>query len=309
MMSRWPARWACRVRPQGQQARKGKARARRARRADGVRRRRRCAVRSAPGGMPGGLPRPVAACRKGLDELPPGPGRHRPVEAEVPGQELGCACARLHVRGRVLPDDEPRRVVDRRRRAERRAGGRRRDGFVRRRAGSCPAWSTPTATSGSAAHGATDLDEAIGQAETERGVGALLLRDAGSPVDTRSLDDRDDLPRIIRAGRHIAPAQALHRRACRSTSRTSRSCPTPSPSRPGSATAGSSSSATGSTAGSATWRRCGPTTILKAAIDAAHANGARVTAHVFGEDALPGLINAGIDCIEHGTGITDDAIA
>ena len=53
-------------------------------------------------------------------------------------------------------------------------------------------------------HGATDLDEAIGQAETERAAGALLLRDAGSPVDTRSLDDRDDLPRIIRAGRHIA---------------------------------------------------------------------------------------------------------
>ena len=48
--------------------------------------------------------------------------------------------------------------------------------------------------------------------------------------------------------------------------------------------------------------------VLKAAIDAAHANGARVTAHVFSEDALPGLINAGIDCIEHGTGLTDDTI-
>ena len=43
-------------------------------------------------------------------------------------------------------------------------------------------------------------------------------------------------------------------------------------------------------------------------IDAAHDNGARVTAHVFSEDALPGLINAGIDCIEHGTGLTDDTI-
>jgi imidazolonepropionase-like amidohydrolase len=41
----------------------------------------------------------------------------------------------------------------------------------------------------------------------------------------------------------------------------------------------------------------------------AHAAGARVTAHVFGEDALPGLINAGIDCIEHGTGLTDDTIS
>ena len=27
------------------------------------------------------------------------------------------------------------------------------------------------------------------------------------------------------------------------------------------------------------------------------------------EDALPGLIGAGIDCIEHGTGLTDDTIA
>ena len=30
---------------------------------------------------------------------------------------------------------------------------------------------------------------------------------------------------------------------------------------------------------------------------------------MFGTDALPGLINAGIDCIEHGTGLTDDLIA
>ena len=37
--------------------------------------------------------------------------------------------------------------------------------------------------------------------------------------------------------------------------------------------------------------------------------GDRDTAHVFGEDALPGLLNAGIDCIEHGTGLTDDTVA
>ena len=49
--------------------------------------------------------------------------------------------------------------------------------------------------------------------------------------------------------------------------------------------------------------------VLRAAISAAHDAGARVTAHVFSEDALPGLIAAGIDCIEHGTGLTDDTIA
>jgi len=48
--------------------------------------------------------------------------------------------------------------------------------------------------------------------------------------------------------------------------------------------------------------------VLTAAIAAAHSEGARVTAHVFSEDALPGLIAAGIDCIEHGTGLTDDTI-
>jgi imidazolonepropionase-like amidohydrolase len=49
--------------------------------------------------------------------------------------------------------------------------------------------------------------------------------------------------------------------------------------------------------------------VLVAAVAAAHAEGARVTAHVFGEDALPGLIKAGIDCIEHGTGLTEDTVA
>jgi imidazolonepropionase-like amidohydrolase len=52
-----------------------------------------------------------------------------------------------------------------------------------------------------------------------------------------------------------------------------------------------------------------PDDVLRDAMDAAHAHGARVTAHVFGEHALPGLIGAGIDCIEHGTGLADETIA
>ena len=51
-----------------------------------------------------------------------------------------------------------------------------------------------------------------------------------------------------------------------------------------------------------------PLAELTAAIDRAHELGARVTAHVFGEDALPDLIAAGIDCIEHGTGMSPDII-
>src|SRR6266702_8315757 len=52
--------------------------------------------------------------------------------------------------------------------------------------------------------GDEDRAGALAQAETERDAGALLLRDAGSPIDTRFIDDLEDLPRIIRAGRHIA---------------------------------------------------------------------------------------------------------
>ncbi|WP_102142924.1 metal-dependent hydrolase family protein [Mycobacterium hubeiense] len=156
-------------------------------------------------------------------------------------------------------------------------------------------------------HGPVDVDEAIVQAQTERDAGALLLRDCGSPVDTRSLDDHDDLPRIIRAGRHLArpkryaPGLALELE--------------------------DESQLPDAVAEQARWgdgwvklvgdwidRQVGDLAplwsddVLKAAIDAAHAEGARVTAHVFSEDALPGLINAGIDCIEHGTGLTDDTI-
>src|SRR5262249_60172676 len=51
-----------------------------------------------------------------------------------------------------------------------------------------------------------------------------------------------------------------------------------------------------------------PDDVLKEAVAVAHAAGARVTAHVFSADALPGLIAAGIDCIEHGTGLSADII-
>jgi imidazolonepropionase-like amidohydrolase len=51
-----------------------------------------------------------------------------------------------------------------------------------------------------------------------------------------------------------------------------------------------------------------PDDVLAAAIGRAHELGARVAAHVFGEDALPGLIAAGLDSIEHGTGLTADLL-
>ena len=57
---------------------------------------------------------------------------------------------------------------------------------------------------------------------------------------------------------------------------------------------------------------CWPADVLAEAVARAHDAGARVGVHVFGEEALPDLIAAGVDSIEHGTGLDEsmlDAVA
>jgi imidazolonepropionase-like amidohydrolase len=156
--------------------------------------------------------------------------------------------------------------------------------------------------------GEIPLEEAIAQAETEREAGALLLRDCGAPTDTRSLDDHDDLPRIIRAGKHLARPKRYSRGFADEIEDESQ---LPA------AVAREARRGDGWVKLVGDWidRGVGDLAplwsddVLKAAIDTAHAHGARVTAHVFSDAAMPGLIKAGIDCIEHGTGLTDDTIA
>ena len=156
--------------------------------------------------------------------------------------------------------------------------------------------------------GAVDLAEAATQAEADRDAGTLLIRDCGSPLDTRPLQERRDLPRIVRAGRHLARPKRYIREI---------GVELDDPQLLPEAVAEQAADSDGWVKLVGDWidRSAGdlaplwPDDVLKRAIDAAHQAGARVTAHVFGEDALPGLINAGIDCIEHGTGLTEDTIA
>ncbi|HEX4225290.1 MAG TPA: amidohydrolase family protein [Pseudonocardiaceae bacterium] len=156
--------------------------------------------------------------------------------------------------------------------------------------------------------GGVDLDEAIRQAETDRDAGTLLIRDCGSPLDTRPLQERRDLPRIVRAGRHLARPKRYLREI---------GIDLDDPQLLPEAVLAQAAESDGWVKLVGDWIDRGtgdlaplwPDDVLRRAIDAAHEVGARVTAHVFGEDALPGLINAGIDCIEHGTGLTDDTIA
>ena len=46
-----------------------------------------------------------------------------------------------------------------------------------------------------------------------------------------------------------------------------------------------------------------PAAAVRDAVRAAHDEGARVTAHCFAEDTLDDMLDAGIDCIEHATGL------
>jgi imidazolonepropionase-like amidohydrolase len=155
-------------------------------------------------------------------------------------------------------------------------------------------------------HGAVADDVAEEQALTDRDAGALLVRDAGSAADTRWIDDRDDLPRVIRAGRHIARPRRYIRNYAHEVE----------PDQLPEYVAREAGRGDGWVKIVGDWidrdaadlTPLWPADALKAAIDTAHACGARVTAHVFGEDALPDLLDAGIDCIEHGTGLSGQLI-
>jgi imidazolonepropionase-like amidohydrolase len=151
-----------------------------------------------------------------------------------------------------------------------------------------------------------DLSGLREQALAERDAGVLALRDCGSPVDTRALDDEPDLPRIIRAGRHLAAARRYIPGLAIELAPDDLADEVRIQAR--------RSDGWVKLVGDWIDRDLGdlgpewPRDALEAAIAAAHEEGARVTAHTFGTDALPDLVAAGIDCIEHGTGLTEALI-
>jgi imidazolonepropionase-like amidohydrolase len=155
--------------------------------------------------------------------------------------------------------------------------------------------------------GAVSLHEAEHQARTALATGVLAIRDCGSPIDTRPLTDRDDLPVLIRAGRHIAQPKRYIRDL---------GVDLDDPADLPAEVARQVAYGGGWIKLVGDWIDRGigdlaplwPDDVLARAIEVAHDGGCRVTAHVFGEDALPGLLAAGVDCIEHGTGLTDDTL-
>lgn len=156
------------------------------------------------------------------------------------------------------------------------------------------------------AHGPVDDSTSEKQALTDREAGALLLRDAGSPSETRWIDDRDDLPRIVRAGRHIARTRRYIRNYAHEIEPGDLAAYVRREARRGDGWVKIVGDWIDREEGDLT--ACWPRWAIEEAIAAAHEEGARVTAHCFAEDSLRDLVEAGIDCVEHATGLTEETI-
>src|SRR3954469_3416028 len=154
--------------------------------------------------------------------------------------------------------------------------------------------------------GAVDDATTEEQALADRDAGALLLRDCGSPADTRWVHDRDDLPRLIRCGRHLARTRRYIRDYAHEVEPADLVAHVAQEAQAGDGwvklVGDWISRETGDLAPSF------PDEAFAAAIVTAHEHGARVTAHCFGETVLPTLIESGIDCIEHGTGLSSELV-
>jgi imidazolonepropionase-like amidohydrolase len=207
----------------------------------------------------------------------------------------------LHVRGVVLPDREHREIWIR--------DGRITFDPVPGAETLAEGWLLPGLVDlhchvGLDSRGAVPKDDAERQALADRDAGVLLIRDAGSAGDTRWIDDRPDLPRIIRAGRHIARTGRYIRNYGWEIE----------PDQLVSYVEAEAKRGDGWVKLVGDWidrdrgdlGPCWPRAALAGAIARAHELGARVTAHVFGEDGLADLLDAGIDGIEHGTGLSSD---
>ncbi|WP_306215363.1 amidohydrolase family protein [Actinoplanes sp. RD1] len=150
------------------------------------------------------------------------------------------------------------------------------------------------------------VDEARELAGQDRAAGVLAIRDAGSPFPYPELDDEPEIPRLVRAGRHVAPQRRYLRDigievAAEQVAET---------------VTAQAKAGTGWVKLVGDWidRGAGdlapswdPAT-MAAAVEAAHAAGARAAVHTFSEEGVALMVRAGVDSVEHGTGLSLDLI-
>lgn len=158
--------------------------------------------------------------------------------------------------------------------------------------------------------GAVSMDTAREQALADRDGGALLLRDAGSPTDTRAFDDDPELPRIIRAGRHIARPRRYIAGYAAEIEPGELVTEVERQARAGDGWVKIVGDWIDRSAGADSdlmplWDPA----VLSDAVCAVHEAGARIAVHAFSHRVIDSLIEAGVDDIEHGSGIDVDQAA
>ncbi|MGI8647123.1 MAG: amidohydrolase family protein [Mycobacteriales bacterium] len=152
----------------------------------------------------------------------------------------------------------------------------------------------------------SDIASARELAIQDRDAGVLAIRDAGSPIEYAELDHDPRLPRLVRAGQHLAPPKRYLPKLAIECEPAELAVQATRQARAGNGWI--------KLVGDWIDRSLGdlaPTyddATFAAAVDAAHAACARVAVHTFSQAALPGLIAAGVDSIEHGTGLSEDLI-
>jgi imidazolonepropionase-like amidohydrolase len=212
----------------------------------------------------------------------------------------------LHVRGVVLPDDEVRDLwLDGDRvtlEAVPGAGTVSTEGFI------LPGLVDAHCHIGIRPGGGpiAAIEEAKDLARTDRVAGVLAIRDAGSPYRYPQLDDDPDVPRLARAGRHVAPVRRYLKDI---------GVEVPDDELPATVAA-EAKQGNGWVKLVGDWIDRGVGDLAPAfapdrvaeAIEVAHAAGARVAVHTFSEEAVATLVRAGVDSVEHGTGLSLDLI-
>ncbi|WP_199511849.1 amidohydrolase family protein [Nucisporomicrobium flavum] len=158
-------------------------------------------------------------------------------------------------------------------------------------------------------YGATPI-ESVGEARElaakDRDSGVLALRDAGSPYPYPELDDEPEIPRLVRAGRHVAPTRRYLRDIGIEVDAAEVVDTVTAQAKAG----------TGWVKLVGDWidRSVGDlapswdAATMAAAVEAAHAAGARAAVHTFSEEAVAQMVRAGVDSVEHGTGLSLDLI-
>ncbi|MEJ3744153.1 amidohydrolase family protein [Actinomycetes bacterium KLBMP 9797] len=143
-------------------------------------------------------------------------------------------------------------------------------------------------------------------AATDRDSGVLAIRDAGSPYPYPELDDDPDVPRLARAGQHVAPPKRYLRDIGVEVGAPDVAATIAAQARAGNGWVKLVGDWIDRSVGdlAPAW----DAETMAGAVRAAHAAGVRITAHLFAEESVAVLVRAGIDCVEHGTGLSLDLI-